>query len=498
LIDRAGKIKYVIAGSASEIVIPDISQYRVAPDRLRGLRCVHTHLAREPLTKDDLSDLALLRLDMMAAVTMSDDGRPDQIHAGHIIPENEGRAPYRMLQPLPPHGMDIGFLKMIRAIESELSRSRILRQSGQKTDRALIINATFAPKESVETSLDELTELAATSGIEVADRIIQRRKKMDPKFVMGLGKLQEAAITALSKGASLIIFDQELSPSQVRSIADVIELKVIDRTQLILDIFAQRAKSREGKIQVELAQLQYLLPRLATKNRAMSRLTGGIGARGPGETKLEINRRRAREKIQRLQKDLSKVKKQRRQQKAKRKKNELPTISIVGYTNAGKSTLLNSLTKSDVMVENKLFATLDPSSRRLKLPRDTNVIITDTVGFIRDLPKELAKAFRSTLEEVESADILLHVIDISNPRYEEQMESVEKILLDFNLNPSLSIRVLNKQDKINEKRLWEIQRKLSGIPISAWDASTLSPLVSKMETELIKIKETNEYSSDKR
>ena len=304
LIDRAGKVKYVIVGSASEIVIPDISQYRVAPDRLRGLRCVHTHLSKEPLTKDDTSDLALLRLDMMAAVTMSEDGRADQIHMAHIIPENADGVPCRISEPLSPQEMDVGAFEMIRAIESELSRSRMSHKSTRKTERALIINATFAPRESVETSLDELTELAATSGIQVADRIIQRRKRIDPKFVMGLGKLQEAVITALSKGASLIIFDQELTPSQVRSIADAIELKVIDRTQLILDIFAQRAKSREGKIQVELAQLQYLLPRLATKNRAMSRLTGGIGARGPGETKLEINRRRAREKIQRLQKDV--------------------------------------------------------------------------------------------------------------------------------------------------------------------------------------------------
>jgi GTP-binding protein HflX len=299
--------------------------------------------------------------------------------------------------------------------------------------------------------------------------------------LIGPGKLQDLAILALQEAASVIIFDQELNPSQIRSITDQIELKVIDRTQLILDIFAQRAQTREGKLQVELAQLKYLLPRLVVKNTAMSRLTGGIGGRGPGETKLEINRRRARERIAGLEKALSSVTKHRQQQKAKRHKKQLRVISIIGYTNAGKSTLLNTLTKSKVTAESRLFATLDPASRRLRFPRDIEVIITDTVGFIKDLPHDLMVAFRATLEELEDADLLLHIIDISNPRYEEQIKSVEKILVHLNLQNTPVIRVLNKMDRVSPQTHTCLSRKLKGIAVSARSKVTLLPLIAEME-----------------
>ena len=266
----------------------------------------------------------------------------------------------------------------------------------------------------------------------------------------------------------------------MRSISDKIDIKIIDRTQLILDIFAQRAQTREGKLQVELAQLKYLLPRLIAKSTAMSRLTGGIGGRGPGETKLEIHRRRVRDRIARLEKDLLLVKKQRKQQKARRQKKDLPVISIIGYTNAGKSTLLNTLTKSHVRVEDRLFATLDPSSRRLKFPKDVEVIITDTVGFIKELPRELMVAFRATFEELESADLLLHVIDISNTHFKDRIESVEKILCDLNLNNIPLIRVLNKQDLVDRDIINRQIRQLDGIAISANNESTLTPLLEKM------------------
>jgi len=253
---------------------------------------------------------------------------------------------------------------------------------------------------------------------------------------------------------------------------------------LILDIFAQRAQSREGKLQVELAQLKYLLPRLVVKNTAMSRLTGGIGGRGPGETKLEINRRRARERVARLEKSLLAVRQQRSQQKAQRRKKGLPVISIIGYTNAGKSTLLNTLTKSKVVAESRLFATLDPSSRRLRFPRDFEVIITDTVGFIRDLPKDLMAAFRATLEELESADLLLHVIDISSPRFEEQIKSVEKILADLKLQNTATLRVLNKNDLVDSQTSLRLGRQLKGTAVSAKSRSTLMPLIEQMENLL--------------
>ena len=313
---------------------------------------------------------------------------------------------------------------------------------------------------------------------------MQQRKKTDSRLLIGPGKLQDLAILALQEAATVIVFDQELNPSQIRAITDQIELKVIDRTQLILDIFAQRAQSREGKLQVELAQLKYLLPRLVVKNTAMSRLTGGIGGRGPGETKLEINRRRARDRIAGLEKALFAVTKHRHQQKAKRYKKGLPVISIIGYTNAGKSTLLNTLTQSNVTAESRLFATLDPSSRRLRFPRDIEVIITDTVGFIKDLPTDLMVAFRATLEELEDADMLLHIIDISNPRHEEQIKSVEKILTDLNLQHTATIRVLNKMDRVGPQTSARLCRKLEGIAISARSRSTLRPLIAEMEKKI--------------
>jgi GTP-binding protein HflX len=334
-------------------------------------------------------------------------------------------------------------------------------------------------------SLAELKELALSSNIDVLDLILQQRKKIDSKFLMGLGKLQELTILVLKKGATLIIFDQELNPSQMRSISDKIDIKIIDRTQLILDIFAQRAQTREGKLQVELAQLRYLLPRLIAKSTAMSRLTGGIGGRGPGETKLEIHRRRVRDRITRLGKEVLLIKKQRRQQRAKRQKKNLPVVSIIGYTNAGKSTLLNTLTKSNVKAEDRLFATLDPSSRRLKFPRDIEVIITDTVGFIKNLPKDLMAAFHATFEELENADLLLHVIDISNPHFKNHIKSVEKILCDLNLNDIPLICVLNKQDLVDTDVVNMQTRLLNGVAVSADNESTLGPLLKKMETLII-------------
>jgi GTP-binding protein HflX len=295
-------------------------------------------------------------------------------------------------------------------------------------------------------------------------------------------------ILALQKGVDLLIFDQELNPSQVRTITDLTELKVIDRTQLILDIFAQRARSREGKIQVELAQLKYLLPRLVGKGTAMSRLAGGIGGRGPGETKLEIDRRRVRNRIARLEKSLASVQKERAQRRAKRNKKGLPIISIIGYTNAGKSTLLNTLTRSSVLAESRLFATLDPTSRRKRLPKDAEVIITDTVGFIRELPQELITAFRATLEELEDADLLIHVIDIGNARFSHQIESVERILEDLNLDCIPILKVLNKQDLLDPVTVRKLTRRWDGIPISANDEHTLAPLLDRIEMHIRRVK----------
>ena len=335
---------------------------------MRGLRCVHTHLSDSPLTQDDLTDLALLRLDLMAVVTMTDQGLPAAIHWAHILPGASESTPYQIMDPIPPFKPEVGCLDLILALETELARKRTDAAGPSGSERALLVSVFSGPRKEALDSLDELSELARTASISIIDTILQQRKKADPRFFMGSGKLDELSIMALHRGATLIVFDQELNPSQIRSIADRTEIKVIDRTQLILDIFARRAQTREGKLQVELAQLKYILPRLATKDTAMSRLTGGIGGRGPGETRLEINRRRARDRIRRLEKAVATVQKNRSQQRSRRSKKGLPIISIIGYTNAGKSTLLNQLTQSRVLAENKLFATLDPSSRRLRFP----------------------------------------------------------------------------------------------------------------------------------
>jgi GTP-binding protein HflX len=487
MVNRRSKVASVIIGDSRRIVIPHPSAYRAAPGRLIGLRCIHTHLDHEALTTDDLTDLALLRLDLMAVINSGDDGIPQKIHVAHIMPGNPQKKPYRVLPPLSPGSLDIDCLQLIQALEDELSRESIGYQADGETERALLVSVSSEAKPKSKASLTELQELARSGGIDVIGTEIQHRSKADPRLLIGPGKLQDLAILALQEAASMIIFDQELNPSQIRSITDQIDLKVIDRTQLILDIFAQRAQTRQGKLQVELAQLKYLLPRLVTKNTAMSRLTGGIGGRGPGETKLEINRRRARDRIAQLEKALLAVRKHRSQQKSQRLKKALPIVSIIGYTNAGKSTLLNTLTKSKVIAESRLFATLDPSSRRLRFPRDIEVIITDTVGFIRDLPRDLMVAFRATLEELENADLLLHIIDISNPQVEEQIESVEKILADLNLQQTTTLRVLNKMDLLDPETIAQLSRKLHGTAISARSRSTLLPLIEKMETIIEKI-----------
>jgi len=479
LITRRGKIAFVIVGTRRQIVIPDTREYRTAPDRLKGLRCIHTHLDGHPLTTDDLTDLAILRLDLMAVIDVAPDGTPRQVYAAHILPGQTDR-PCRLLDPLPPHDLDIDCDAFVRALETEMAGAPAARDTRPGRETALLVSVSTAPRRIARNALAELRELAQSSDIDVIDTVLQIRKKVDPRFLIGRDKLLDLAIRALQAGTSLLIFDQELSPSQIRSITNLIDLKVIDRTQLILDIFARRARTREGKLQVELAQLKYLLPRLVTKNTAMSRLTGGIGGRGPGETKLEINRRRARQRIRALEKSLANVRKHRQQQRIRRRRNRLPVISIIGYTNAGKSTLLNTLTQSRVHTEKRLFATLDPSSRRLRFPQDVEVIITDTVGFIRDLPADLMVAFRATLEELESADLLLHVIDVSAPQYEAHIQAVEKILSDLALDAKPVIRILNKVDRISPDRAARYADTLGGICISARDRRSLLPLATRI------------------
>ncbi|MEK6537648.1 MAG: GTPase HflX, partial [Nitrospirota bacterium] len=327
-------------------------------------------------------------------------------------------------------------------------------------------------------------ELARTAGVTVLYAVIQRPKVLHPRYLMGEGKIKELIIKSLQGGANLIIFDQDLSPTQVKSIGEMTDMRVIDRTQLILDIFARRAHSRDGKVQVELAQLKYLLPRLVGTGKALSKLAGGIGGRGPGEMKLEIDRRRIRDRIAHLERELEHLGSARRQRKERRVQSGIPIVSIVGYTNAGKSSLLNSLTKSSVKTEDLLFATLDTSSRRLRFPREREIIITDTVGFIKELPEDLLGAFRATLDELKDAHLLLHVVDISNPRFEQHMESVDKIMRDLGIDNIEQLIVFNKMDKCDEELVKILCQRYNAVAVSAIYPETLLPLLTAMEERL--------------
>lgn len=482
IVDRRGIVIYVIVGDDREIVIPDLSDYGLGRSGLRGLRCIHTHLRGEALTADDLTDLALLRLDLMMAIAVGENGLPGSVSYGHLLPPNPEGKSVEVLKSPSIFEFDLDLPAFLRALEGELEQKMAETVDLSDTrEKAILISVSGDSRAEIENSLDELAELARTADVVVLDRFIQRPRQINPKYLMGEGKAKDVVIQALQQGATLLIFDQDLTPGQVRAISALTDLKVIDRSQLILDIFARRAHTRDGKVQVELAQLKYILPRLVGRGVALSRLMGGIGGRGPGETKLEIDRRRIRDRITRLENELKALSKGRLQRRQRRIRAGVPIVSIVGYTNAGKSTLLNSLTQSEVFTEDLLFATLDTSTRRLRFPQEREVIITDTVGFIRKLPKSLLGAFKATLEELEDADLLLHVVDLSNPRFEEQVAAVERILLDLELDRLPRLLVFNKIDLLPAVEVTALCRRFDALPISARDRRSFEPLLEKLE-----------------
>ena len=320
----------------------------------------------------------------------------------------------------------------------------------KRIDRAVLVglNADCFPKEetATETTLDELEALLNTAGGECAGKILQNKHTPDPRSFIGEGKAEEVRQLVLSTGANMVIFDNDLTPSQTRTLEDILKTTVLDRSALILDIFAQRAKTREGKLQVELAQYQYYLPRLTVWNEEMGRLGGGIGTRGPGETQLETDKRYIRSRIQKLRENLEDVRKVRAEQRRRRQKNDLPVVALVGYTNAGKSTLLNRLTGADIPANDRLFDTLDTTTRRWRIDAAQEVLLSDTVGFIRKLPTHLVEAFKATLEELTYADVLLHVIDLSNPEWEAQADVVDRLIDQLGAAHTPCIRVFNKCD----------------------------------------------------
>jgi GTP-binding protein HflX len=484
LVNRKGDIEYVVVGNAHKLELPDIGRARAGQVRLRGLRLVHTHLKSEPLTKDDLTDLALLRLDLVAAVGVSSSGLPGIVHYAHLVPEN-GTGEFWQVSTLPNvHDDQPDMLATLEALEQELSRKAAARTVSGGEKAILVAVCLDGNRALAEASLEELKELARTAGVQVIDSVLQMRREADPRYLIGRGKLEDLNLRSMQAMADVLIFDKDLTPSQGRHISEATSLKVIDRSQLILDIFAQRAQSAEGKLQVELAQLKYRLPRLVQSDTSLSRLAGGIGGRGPGETKLEIDRRRARERINNLEKRIDSLSREREVRRAQRNRRDLPVISIVGYTNAGKSTLLNAITGSEVLAENKLFATLDPTSRRLRFPQEREVIITDTVGFIRDLPKDLVAAFRATLEELYDADLLLHVVDAGDPSRDEQVQAVENILESLGLMEKPRLMVWNKADLLSQEEVESLLRTSGGVAISAAQREGLSTLLVKADTTL--------------
>jgi len=480
-----------MVGDQKGITIPDLSRYRTGILRLRGLRLIHTHLQGEPLTEEDLTDLALLRLDMMVALTVNQNGHPGLIYSAHLLPDNREKKAWEVDPPIPLGEWDIDFLRWIQSLEDEFQRGQRSIALKASQDKAILVSVGRENREALENSMEELKDLAESSGVFVVDSIIQRPMQLSPTTLMGAGKLKELLVKCMQRGVDLIIFDQNLTPGQMATISDLTELRVIDRTQLILDIFAQRAHTQEGKVQVELAQLKYLLPRLAKKTLALSRLTGGIGGRGPGETKLEIDRRRVRERIHLLERELKRLGERREQRRGLRRKTRIPVLSIIGYTNAGKTTLFNLLTGSQFHVEEKLFATLDTTTRRLRcrtfLPigsKVREVVITDTVGLIRNLPQELVVAFRPTFDELHESDVLIHLVDISNPRFPAHIEAVHQILLELELNLIPRLLVFNKEDRLDREEAEALCEKYGGVSISALRPESLGKFFLALERKL--------------
>lgn len=468
-VNRRGQIIRVGVGNPQQTQIPPLELPRYGAERLSGIRCIATQLKSHPPSDATLTAMAIQRLDVLALLTLSGGGFQRRgggatgyvkdAYLAHLVPSAEER-----WSVSPPTSLDVlanqDFLDLAEGLEEEFRREFVARQVDIDHDRVLLVGLMTAnqPKEQFAIRMMELRRLVESAGGDVLGSLDQRRSRPHPQTVMGAGKVKQMALMVQTLGANLVVCDRDLSPAQVRNLENQVGVRVVDRTELILDIFAQRAKTGAGKLQVELAQLEYQLPRLTGRGEAMSRLGGGIGTRGPGETKLETERRAIQRRITRLQQAVNQLQAHRARMRQQRQHEAVPSIAVVGYTNAGKSTLVNTLTNSHVYAADQLFATLDPTTRRLTiLDEDTqaprSLVVTDTVGFIEELPPPLMDAFRATLEEVTEADALLHLVDLSHPAWQEQIHSVMALLKMMPVPPGPILLVFNKVDRVDMEQI---------------------------------------------
>jgi len=469
--NRRGQVIRVGVGTPNETKIPPLELPRYGAERLCGIRCIATQMDDHPPKESSLTAMIRQRLDALVVLTLTGSGKErrgggatgyiQDTYLAHLLPQPDlnldTQEYWSISEPMSLEFLSSqDFLDLVEGLEAEFEREYVAQEVEEGHDRVIIVGLQTDRTTNFELaeSLAELARLVDTAGGVVLQTITQKRSRPHPQTLVGAGKVQEVALRIQTTGATLIVFDRDLSPAQGRNLESQFGIRVVDRTEVILDIFAQRAQSRAGKLQVELAQLEYMLPRLVGRGQAMSRLGGGIGTRGPGETKLETERRSIQKKITHLQRDVTELQAHRSRLRKQRQKQDIATVAIVGYTNAGKSTLINALTNSDVYAADRLFATLDPTTRRLAIPdpltgKPCNILLTDTVGFIQELPPSLVDAFRATLEEVTEADTLLHVVDLSHPSWQNQIRSVMKILQEMPIAVGPMLLVFNKLDQVD-------------------------------------------------
>lgn len=488
LADRGGRVFDVVVGDGTTIDLPADLRRRMPAGRLNGLRLIVSTF-QEGLGSDDLEMMRLFSFDAVVAVVNGPPGTTPLVQPAWPVPPGSGESFWEIRDPAYPGRFVEAFDATVRDTEIQLRKAasdNLLRPGGRKArDAAIVVIPSFSRQDDLDWERSEIEALCFTAGVAVIETVIQRRQEPDPRYVTGMGKLREVALKCLHRAADLIIFGVTLTPSQQRSISDVAGVRVIDRNQLILDIFARNAASAEGRLEVELAQLRYNLPRLSERDDAMSRLSGGIGALGPGETRLEMERRRARERIHQLEQRIAQESGRRSLRRQKRGRKAVPLVVIAGYTNAGKSTLFNMLSGAEVVAGDKLFATLDPTVRNVWFPPGANCLMVDTVGFIRDLPKELEGAFSATLEEIGQADIILQVADASDPHVVVQIDSVRRILGEMGFGEIPTVLALNKSDLVADPaRLAAMSDETRGIPVSSLSREGLAPLVKVLGDSL--------------